>query len=75
MRTTMSLIIALALAGTAAFQTAQAAGQNSGSPAAKPGNLAAPKPKPKKGIIYIKGKRFTSCSDWGKDKGWCSKNM
>ena len=39
------------------------------------GNVTAPKPKPKKGIIYIKGKRFTTCTDWGRDKGWCSKNL
>ena len=29
---------------------------------------------PQKGVIYIKTKKFTTCTDWGKDEGFC-KNL
>lgn len=73
MRTTMSVILGLTIAAASALHVAQAADRNGTSPAAKPGSVAAPKPGPKKGVIFIKTKRFYSCTDWGKDKGTCKK--
>jgi hypothetical protein len=75
MRNTISVIIGLALAATMTLHVAQAANQNGAVPDAKPGNLAAAKKKPQKGVIFIKGKRFTTCTDWGKHEGWCEKNL
>ena len=64
------VIIASVLGLTLGPTTLHAAQRNG-----QTGNVTAPKSKPKKGIIYIKGKRFTTCTDWGKDQGWCSKNL
>jgi hypothetical protein len=75
MRVITTVIIGLAFAA-ASLNAAQAAGQSRKGKGASPAtHLKDPSQKPKPGIIYVKGKRFTSCTDWGKDKGWCSKNM
>lgn len=66
------LILGLSVPLTA-LSVAQAAGQSGNSPASPSQLKGTIQPKP--GIIYIKGKRFTTCTDWGKDKGWCSKNQ
>ena len=70
MRFIIPVILGLAFA-TAALQSQGTAAEPKAKPSA--GKLKADV-KPKKGIIYIKGKRITSCTDWGRDKGWCSKN-
>ncbi len=71
MRFIVPVILGLAFATAALQPTPGTAAEPKTKPSA--GKLKADV-KPKKGIIYIKGKRITSCTDWGRDKGWCSKN-
>jgi hypothetical protein len=61
-----ALVLAIA-AAAGHVPLAEAAGQGSTQ------NMKA-KPKVKKGVIFIRTKRFSSCSDWGRDKGWCAKH-
>jgi len=37
-------------------------------------NLVGKSKDPEKGVIFIRFKKFSSCTDWGKDEGWCDKN-
>ena len=36
-------------------------------------NLVGKSKDPEKGVIYIKTRKFTTCTDWGKDEGFCQK--
>lgn len=37
-------------------------------------DLASKQKDPEKGVIYIKTKKFTICTSWGRDKNFCNSN-
>jgi hypothetical protein len=69
MRLALGLAAGLALAAT--NLTAAQAGSGPLQPTDPTSSVSDPSHKPKKGVIYIKTKKFTSCSSWGKDKNFC----
>ena len=71
MRYTLYLAAGLALAATTL--TAAQAAHGPVQPQDPTSTLSDPSHKPKKGVIYVKTKRFTTCASWGKDKGLCNK--
>lgn len=66
------MLIAFTVLGIAALAPVHAA--NAAQSSALPTNKMTSQKKPQKGVIYIKTKKFMSCRDWGRDRGWCSKH-